>query len=494
MFHAVNHLLRDRHIRVFVFVWGFVLGILVSSFANISPLTALFILFLAASIFCGEKILHKKVERGIVLMVLCYAAFGIGILRFDIKDFHNPSIYQSSLGTKIELEGTVASELERRDVSARFILKTSTGEKILVTTDMYSPVRYGDVIHVSGTIKEPERIEEDGRSFNYPEYLAKDDIYLTMSFADVDVIMHGQGNPMKAILFSIKNSFIAKIQLILPEPESSLLAGLIVAGKDAMPKSILDVFTRAGLIHIVVLSGSNITIIAEFFRRVFSFLSRRKRAFATLGAILLFVLMTGASSTIVRAAIMAIAAIGGKLLGRNYSAPRALLSAAFLMLVLNPKILVFDPSFKLSFLATLALIYVAPIIEARLTKIPEKFDLRSIIAITFATQIVVFPYLLYSMGNVSIVALLSNILVLPLVPIAMFVGFFATVIAFLHPYIALPFTYVSHLLLSWILGVANVLGTIRYASLNISISLALTWLFYAGIIFTVLKLRSRETL
>ena len=138
--------------------------------------------------------------------------------------------------------------------------------------------------------------------------------------------------------------------------------------------------------------------------------------------------MTGASATVVRAAIMALIAVSGKMFGRSYSAPRALLVAGFFMLIENPKILIFDPSFQLSMLATIAMIYAVPIVDRYLSRgALAKWDkFREILSATISTQIFVLPFLLYSMGNISVVSLFSNILILAFVPYTMLVGFIAT--------------------------------------------------------------------
>ena len=327
---------------------------------------------------------------------------------------------------------------------------------------------------------------EDGkRPFDYGKFLAKDDIYHTLSFAEVSVLSSGHGNVIKDLLFKIKKSFVTKTKEILAEPYASLLSGLIVSGKVAMPKNILEEFQRAGVIHIVVLSGYNITIIAEFMRTVF-----RSARFSIIG-IILFVIMTGAEATVVRAALMVLTVILAKMFGRKFSPSRALLVAAFIMLLENPKILVFDPSFQLSFLATIALIYVVPIVEKYLKKVPEKLGLRTTIATTIATQVTVLPLLIYSIGNVSLVSLPANILILFFIPATMLVGFIATLIAYVSGVLALPFSYATHLLLAWILGVSHYLGNLSFAS--ITIPPAPWWLVvlvYLVIIILIRRLRS----
>ncbi|MBX4198887.1 ComEC/Rec2 family competence protein [Candidatus Parcubacteria bacterium] len=418
------------------------------------------------------------------MIFLC--ALALGALRFDVKDFHELLPMEST--------GMVASEPEHRDMDTRFVFESDNGERALVSTDLLSGVQYGDRVEVSANFKVPGVIvDETGRSFDYGAYLSKDDIYYTANFAKVAQIAespssaHGQasvdsrptGSRLISGLLKVKNSFVEKMRQILPEPESSLLAGLIVAGKQALPKSILDEFRRAGVVHIVVLSGYNLTVISEFLLVLLAFLGKRRSALVSAVAIVAFTLMTGATATVVRAAIMILLVLLGRIIARPGSSPRILLFTGVVMLLENPKELVFDPSFQLTFLAMLALIYTVPIFERFLTKIPEKFGLRTLLATTLGVQVVVLPYILYNMGNFSTVFLLSNLLILFVVPFTMLIGFAATILAYVSGIIAWPLAFISHLLLSWILFVAGFLGNLKWASIQIqSFPLWLTLLIY----------------
>jgi len=456
---------------VFIFIFGFISGILVSSFLFISPILGTFIIFLGLVIFLVEKVWKREVVKEVLFLSLAVLSFGLGILRYSIKDFHE-SLTPSSIGV-------VINEPEQRENTTRFVLRSDNGERVLVNTDLYSPVRYGDRVEVNGKLQEPGIIDDEnsGRSFDYGKYLSKDDIYYTWNFAQVEVLSRGHGNLIKQALFRLKRSFVGKTKEILAEPYASLLSGLIVSGKETMPKDILEEFRRAGVIHIVVLSGYNITIIAEFIKTIF-----RSVAFSVVG-IILFVIMTGAQATVVRAAIMVLTVILAKKLGRNFSASRALLVAAFLMLLHNPKILVFDPSFQLSFLATCGLIFVTPIVEKYLGRISEKWGLRAVVSATLATQITVLPLLVYSMGNVSLVSLPANILILLFIPYTMLTGFIASLIAYANFTLALPFSYATYLLLAWILGVTHYFGSLSFASITVP---PVPWWFVVLIYFSII--------
>jgi competence protein ComEC len=198
--------------------------------------------------------------------------------------------------------------------------------------------------------------------------------------------------------------------------------------------------------------------------KIFGFLRMRWRLLIGGLSIIAFAIMTGGSATVVRASIMALLVLFAQLIRRDYSVTRALLLAGLLMVFVNPKILVFDLSFQLSFLATVGLIYVSPIIERYLLFIPDKFGIRTVVTATLATQIFVLPFLLYAMGNFSSVALIVNLLVLPFIPLTMLLGFLTGLVGLISSNLAIPLAFLAHYLLYYELHIAKFFGELPFAS------------------------------
>ena len=274
-----------------------------------------------------------------------------------------------------------------------------------------------------------------------------------------------QGNYIKEKLFIFKKKIIQQIKKILPEPESSLLAGILIGAKEDMGKELLEEFRETGIIHIVVLSGFNLTILAQFIMIILSVFGRKVSAIFGSLSIILFAIMTGASATIVRASLMALLVILARVLGRSSEAVRLLFLAGFIMLIFNPMLLLYDASFQLSFLATLGLLVLSPKIEDFIKYGNFKiFNLKEVLGATLSTQIFVFPLLLYLMGEISIISPLVNILILILVPFSMLLGIVTIAISFINFELGLIFSYANYLILSYDLTVVHYFSDLDFST------------------------------
>lgn len=395
-------------------------------------------------------------------------------------------------------EGEVADEPERKDSGQVFVIRTQTIEvasttkfcakelSIRIKTKLYPRFSFGEKVYFKGRLLKPANFSSgDGRTFDYKNYLAKDDIYFEMKSAEVSLVENknslgdpdeisksSQGpRPLRSVissLYNLKRKFVSSLSRSLGEPHSALASGLVVGEKAALGKDLLGDFRRVGLVHIVVLSGYNITIVADAMRRLLSFLPRIWGiGFGGVG-IFLFGILVGGGATVVRSCFMAGIALFADVIRRDYSVVRALIFAGLIMIIQNPMILFHDPSFQLSFLATLGLIILAKPIEDKLTFITGKFGIRSIVASTIATQIFVSPYILYMMGQISLIGMIVNILVLPLIPLTMLFVFITGTLGIFSVAIAQPFAWISHALLSYELFMVNKFADFPFASINVS--------------------------
>lgn len=466
--------------KIFLSIFfGFLLGVFISSFVAFSLSFAFLIAILAIAILllAAFRLVPRKI---FLLLSLSLIFFSLGVARFYVKDINQDKhVLDNFLGHSVEITGIITNEVEHRQATQKIILEAEsimllqrsyeTDAKILVSTELYPEFSYGDRIVVSGELARPENFTTDiGKEFDYENYLKKDGIFYTMSFVDTELVDSGNGKKLKSAILDVKEKFLQKIDRVIPKPASSLLSGLLLGVKESLGKDLEQDFIDTGLVHIIVLSGYNVTIIAEAVIKTLSFLSVMAGIYVGGAFIILFAIMTGAGATIIRASIMAILALVARGTGRRYEITRALLLAAMIMIIHNPYILVFDISFQLSFLATIGLIYMAPIMERIFRFMPKTLGIREITAATIGVQVFVLPFILYKIGNLSVVAPITNLLVLPLIPATMFYGFLAGVLGFISHIVAIPFGFIAFALLKYEIFVVELFAKLPFANITIS--------------------------
>lgn len=420
------------------------------------------------------------------LLVLIFGVFLNG------ADKEPPAVFENFVEEKVTLVGLIVEPPEIREKNQRFVLEVKhegVETKVLVSAGYDSEFEYGDVVEVSGKLKKPENfIGDNGKEFDYINYLKKDGIYYKVDFAGVVKIRSGEGSAFKSVLFNFKNKLLEKVDYAVPKTEGLLLSGLILGERAEFPLEMREEFIRTGTIHIVALSGYNITIVSEWFRALLSSFSPLVSLWGTVLSIILFVLMTGASSTGVRAGIMAGLVLLAKYTGRTYDAGRALMLAGTIMVLISPMVLLYDVSFQLSFIATFAIIFLSPKMKKHFYFVTERFHLREIITDTFSAYIFVLPFILYKMGNLSLVALPANILVLPFIPLTMMLGFIVVFSGFLSGTLSLIFGFITSLFLKYELATIHFFSSLPFASFTlINFPLVLVVLIYVGFIYFVFR-------
>lgn len=429
-----------------------------------------------------------------------FLTFFVAVFTFSFVKIAGAHPLDISIGKKVQLKGVICTEPDQKELTQRFCFEPyKSKDKIIVNAPRFPKYEYGDELWLSGTLKLPENFEayEGGPEFDYVSYLGKDDIRYTMSRPQVKKLSAGKGSWLVSRLIDIKNAFMDRIEVLLPEPYSSLVGGLLLGEKGTLPQDVNDNFKRSGLTHILVLSGSNVTVVAESLLRMFSFLPRIIGQSLGGFSIVLFALMTGASATTIRATFMALIGLLSRGIGRKYDVVRALTLAAFVMLIQNPRILVFDISFQLSFLATLAIIYVSPLVKERLSFVTEKFGVRETLAMTISSQIFTLPFILFKMGEISVIALIPNLLVLPTVSYAMLLGFITGIVGLVSTTVAWPFAWITRLILTYMIKIVTLFGSLSFATVRITLGpifLFVSYAIYTAILIYLWRRRNSSQL
>lgn len=392
------------------------------------------------------------------------------------------------VGDKISVTGQIVENPDERLNSQQLKVKINNQKiYLLVSTSKTTEYKYGDSIYIEGDLSKPENfITAQGKEFNYVKYLANQDIYFLLKYPEIKIISRGNGNFLYSFLYKIKNSFIKSINEVIDLPESSLAGGLVLGLRGGFDEDMRNNLIETGTIHIVALSGYNVSIVAESVMKTFKqIFSQNISVVLGIITILLFVILTGAEATAVRAGIMATIMLIGRMTGRKYLAGRGLVIAALLMITYDPRI-VTDMSFQLSFIATAGVLFLPPKILRYFSFLPVRFGIREMIVSTVSATISVLPLILYSTGVLSMVSLFVNSLILLFIPYAMLFVFIAGALGLISKTIALPFGFVAYLILHYILSAINIFGSFKFSSFTIqSFPLAVTIVLYLILIWWI---------
>jgi competence protein ComEC len=418
----------------------------------------------------------KEIILILVLMVIAIARYLFFIPKAPALDYF--------VENRVKVEGKIIETPDGRLNSQQLKVKINNQKAyILISTNKSTEYKYGDIVRAEGELSKPENfITTQGKEFNYIKYLANQDVYFLLKYPKIEIVSRNNGNPIYTLLYKVKNSFIKSINNVIDLPESSLAGGLVLGLKGGFDEEMKNNLIETGTIHIVALSGYNVSIVAESVMKAFKqIFSQNISVILGIVTILFFVIMTGAEATAVRAGVMATIMLIGRITGRKYLAGRTLVVAALLMITYDPRI-VTDMSFQLSFIATAGVLFLPPKILKYFSFLPVRFGIREMIVSTVSATISVLPLVLYSTGVLSVVSLLVNSLILLFIPYAMFFVFIAGGLGLIHKTIALPFGFIAYLILHYILSAINIFGSFRFSSFTIqSFPLVITILLYVCI-------------
>ncbi len=386
--------------------------------------------------------LLKNKKKFITFSFLSLIIF-LGAFYYTLSDLR----FQETIpqfGEEIEVSGVVASNPVVKENSRDFYLKlkNENDSKVLVRAFRYPSFEYGDRIKIKGEIVRPE-------SSGYREYLAKEGVSGIIYFPEIEFLDSGRFS-IKGALFSLKNRMHDAFKRIFPPQEAAFLNGITLGGYEGFTPEFKKAMSVSGTTHLVALSGYNITIIIASFSALFLSLFSRRASYILISFfILLFVLMTGAEASVVRAAIMGILVLLSYSAGRAYDIKNAVLFTVLVMVLINPKALVFDVGLQLSFLAVLGILYLKEPLW-RLTRMKGEtgfLSWRDNLFTTASAQLAVAPILISNFGSFSPVSLLTNVVILELIPLTMFFGFLILLFSLFSYYLALALGWLAGILL-----------------------------------------------
>ncbi|MCC7356320.1 MAG: ComEC/Rec2 family competence protein [Candidatus Doudnabacteria bacterium] len=416
-----------------------------------------------------------------VLLPIILLCASLGTMRINSSYENNE--FASLLLEKQKFEGVIVSDVDKRlDKQLLTVRPDGAKQNVLITTTPYTEYFYGDRLLVTGKITEAKSSED----FDYRKYLERYNTYGLMYRPKIIVLKNHEASVAQEMLFRFKYYFAERLAQFVPEPKQSLLLGILIGARKTLPADVLETFRVTGISHIIAVSGYNISIIVVALEKLSRFVGRKASLIISVLIIIGFVILSGASSSVVRAGVMGCLLLGSYSAGRLYSITPALLGAGSLMIMVNPRILYWDAGFQLSFLATIGIVYVLPLFELFTEKIPDIVSIKSYVISTLAATVATLPLLLLQFGTLSIVAPLANVAVLPVIPLTMLFGFLTSL-----PIVGGGFGMLVSWLLGYILTASSKLSQLPHASMQVAISTPVFVVSSTAIIIVIALLRYR---
>ncbi len=268
-----------------------------------------------------------------------------------------------------------------------------------------------------------------------------------------------------------REKLILKVKRNLSQPYSGLVLGMTIGYKDDFPDDFLDLLKRTGTIHIIVVSGYNVALVVTFTSSVFAFVGRKLNLFLAIISVLLFVCFAGFDPPVVRASIMGLIALIGIYSGNSRMSLYILYITLLVMLLVNPAYLI-DIGFQLSAIATGAVILAS--------MITSKDTFISAIFVNTFVNLTIYPVISYYFGTISFISLISNLMILWMVPLVTFSGF----LFFVFPTLFVKVYLIS--LLDFYIFVTKVLGSLEFASITYKFSITYMLIYYLVLLFIYL--------
>lgn len=424
--HNLNMRLHDIAFFAALF---FLCGILLASVAGSIPLR----LAISGGAATFVAVAAFALDRPVIAMLATVIFFGglyhVGYEAVQMRE-------KITYGVPVTIEGAV------RRVNMSPTRQMVDVGNIRMTFARYPEYRYGQMLRAEGIIKAPDDIFRN-------RYL-RDGIIGTMQFPEVPILGDDGGSAIIKTLMRLKDRIEETFAATLPQNEAALLAGLTLGTTSGFSKAFRTELSQSGTAHLVALSGYNIMVIVLGLGWLFRRARLRRFSFPLIvAAIMLFVLMTGAEASVVRAALMgSIMLLAGEI-GRLYSFRNAITLAAFAMALQNPKVLAFDIGFALSFAALLGIVYLEPVL-ARLLYLDARgalLDLRKSVTMSLAATLVTLPILVVNFGTFSLSGIVANVALLVVVPWTMFLGLCIAISGAIALPLAKLFALIAHPLL-----------------------------------------------
>ena len=373
----------------------------------------------------------------------------------------------------------------------KYIVKTKKGKYknkkfvIYINKKNKELFKYGDLISIKGEYSAPE-ISRNYKGFDYSKYLKTLKIYGTIKVEEANLIKEKQLNPILINVNNVKEKMIDNINKNMPQRTRNLLLGILIGERDNIQEDIIESFKTSNLSHILAVSGAHTSYIILGITYMISKSKTPKKIgyIITIIALLLFIIITGATYSVIRACIMAIIVIGAKLCYRKENFVTSICTSLLIILIQNP-FAINDIGLKLSFMGTIGIIIFNKNITNLFIKLKIKEKIAKILSITFSAQLMIIPITILNFNTISLTFFISNLLASPLLGIIIILGFISIFISFILEPISKILFLVLNIFLELLILISRLTGKIPGSSILVKTpNIIFAIIYYILILFS----------
>lgn len=384
---------------------------------------------------------------------VCFALllfFSVGYMRCVHDLYLPPTDVSRYVGSAATITGTVSEapnvkETVQGKVSARYVVDVSnarvrqknyavSGRIVVYATQEKNATvaRYGDQVRASGEIKGLHSYQNPGL-IDGAASLRRQGVHARLSARDAAVIETGEKS-IPRVVARLRAIVLERMEGVMPKQDAAALFAMLFGGYQGIRPELLEAFTATGIVHILSVSGSHITMLAAALQWLGNFLNFQKRTTVGLiiAAVVIYSIFSGCVPPVIRSAAMGILTFSALALRRESDARHLLAVVALAMLAHSPQ-LMYDISFQLSFAATGGLLYISPLLTDAFKRLPAW--LAANLAITISAQISALPFLAWYFNVVSVSALLANLIAVPIIEFTIIGGLAAAIVGVAAPFL-----------------------------------------------------------
>ena len=487
-----------------VFVICFCLGIYLEKLWGIPFL----FLYAAAGVFIVLSLIFLKWDKSILFLLLLAVTLGSAVFR-NSQELSNNHVFWFTpyKGRLVFLEGIIDSDPTNKNKNSEFIFKAKKIKaggswyaiqgKVLVKTFVKERFRYGDILLLEGKLYRPFSMQLSER-FDYQKYLENKNIYSLFSVGQqryVKRLGRNKNNPLVYYLIELRHRLKGIFDSNLSNLSASVLSAVILGERHHLSTPIKEILQNTGTVHIIAISGLHVGIVGfmVFFMLRLLRIPRRARYLGTILCLVLYCILAGAKTPVVRATLMATVLLMGLILKREVNIYNSLSLAALIILIINPK-QIFDVSFQLSFVSVISIISLSQKIAAIYPMIFKRLKFLNLLVTIFAVSCAVWlgllPLLAYYFKIISPVAIIANMIVVPFMTIVITSGFALLLISICLPFLTSLFSAAAEGVVLILLTVISFFARLPFAyfkTTNFSTSKVITYYILLILVFIILS-------